>query len=320
LLIRVGLSFLLSFGLALLVGYLLLVEGQVKSPLYIAILLAATALGMIVPFLQDAGEIESDFGQLVIASATMAQFGSLILLSLFFSNETTKPGIKLVFLGGFLLLVIAFASVLLSLEKSKRFAAAFLKLQDTTAQIRVRGAFMLLIAFVTLAEILGIEVLLTAFVAGVLVRVIDPEAMRTHPLFHHKLAAIGFGVFVPVFLVTTGLQLDLTALFADPSTLLHVPLFFGALLLVRSLPALVYKPLVSSRQAIATGLLQATSLSYLVAGTQIGMQLGLITRANGAALIAAGLLGALIFPPCATTLLRSGNKSSADSANAHEMV
>ena len=250
----------------------------------------------------------------------MAQFGSLILLSLFFSNETTKPGIKLVFLGGFLLLVIAFASVLLSLEKSKRFAAAFLKLQDTTAQIRVRGAFMLLIAFVALAGGLGVEVLLAAFVAGVILRVIDPDAMRTHPLFHQKLEAIGFGVFVPVFLVTTGLQLDLTALFAAPSTLLHVPLFFGALVLVRSLPALVYKPLVSSRQVIATGLLQATSLSYLVAGSQIGMQLGLITRANGAALIAAGLLGALLFPPCATTLLRSGEKFSTDSAKEHEMV
>jgi Kef-type K+ transport system membrane component KefB len=90
LLMHLGLGFLLSFALALLIGYLLLMEGQVTSPLYIAIILSATAIGMIVPPLKDAGEIETDFGQLVIASATMAQFGSVILLSLFFSNATTN--------------------------------------------------------------------------------------------------------------------------------------------------------------------------------------------------------------------------------------
>lgn len=320
LLLSVSLSFLLSFGLALLVGYLLLLEGQVKSPLYVAIILSATALGMITPLLEDAGQIESDFGQMVIASATMAQFGSVILLSLFFSDETTKPDIKLFFLGNFLLLAIAFALVLLRLARSKRLGAVLLKLQDTAAQIRVRGAFMLLIAFVALAEGLGIEVLLATFVAGVILRVIDPGTMRTHPLFHQKLAAIGFGVFVPVFLVATGLQLDLTALFASPSTLLLVPLFFVSLLLVRGLPALLYKPLVGTRQAIITGLLQAISLSFLAAATQIGMQLGLITRANGAALIAAGILGALIFPVCAMMLLRPGEKPVAGASEVHETM
>jgi Kef-type K+ transport system membrane component KefB len=241
-------------------------------------------------------------------------------LSLFFSNETAKPGIQLLFLGSFLLLAIVFAFVLLRLAKSKRIGTALLKLQDTTAQIRVRGAFMLLMAFVTVAEGLGIEVLLAAFVAGVILRVIDPDTMRTHPLFHQKLAAIGFGVFVPVFLVATGLQLDLTALLASPATLLLVPLFFVAFLLVRGLPALLYKPLVGTRQAIITGLLQATSLSFLVAATQIGMQLKLITRPNGAALIVAGIVGALIFPLCAMLLLRPGEKPVTEASEVHEML
>ncbi len=80
-------------------------------------------------------------------------------------------------------------------------------------------------------------------------------------------------------------------------------------LLVRGLPALLYKRLVGTRQAIATGLLQTTSLSFLVAASQIGLQLGLITRTNEAALIGAGLLGALIFPPCTMMLLRASKKA-----------
>jgi Kef-type K+ transport system membrane component KefB len=320
LLLRVSLSFLLSFGLALFVGSLLSVAGQVQSPLYLAILFSATALGMIVPLLEDAGQVESDLGQLVITSATMAQFGSVILLSLFFSNETAKPGIQLLFLASFLLLAMALAFVLLRLAQSQWLGTALLKLQDTTAQIRVRGAFMLLLAFVAVAARLGIEVLLAAFVGGVILRLIDPDAMKTHPVFHQKLAAIGFGVFVPVFLVTTGLQLDLTALLTSPSTLALVPLFFVTFLLVRGLPALLYKRLVGTRQAIITGLLQATSLSFLVAATQIGMQLRLMTRANGAALIAAGVVGALIFPVCAMLLLRPAEKPVAGASQVHERL
>src|SRR5205085_12645441 len=90
LLMYVGLAFLLSLGLALLVGYGLYVAGQVISPLLIAIILVATGLGIVIPVLKDAGESSTDFGQLVIAGAMFAEFGSIILLSLFFSREATS--------------------------------------------------------------------------------------------------------------------------------------------------------------------------------------------------------------------------------------
>ncbi len=302
--VRIVGSFLLSFGLALLAGYVLFATGQVASPLFMAILLAATALGMVVPLMQDAGVIETDFGQLVIDSATVAQFGTLLLMSLFFTNVTTKVHVKLVFLGGFLLIAIAIAYMLLRLERSKRLAHVFLNLMDTSAQIRVRGAFMLLIAFLALAQIMGIEVLLSAFVAGVILRSTDPHGMRDHHIFYQKLSGIGFGVFVPVFLVATGMQLDFSALTAHISTLLRVLFFLLALLIVRGLPALIYKPLVGLRKAIVVGLFQATSLTFLVAGIQLGLQLNLITKVNAAALIAAAVLAALICPFFALTLLR----------------
>ncbi|MFL5586670.1 MAG: cation:proton antiporter [Ktedonobacteraceae bacterium] len=304
LLVFVGSGFLLSLGLALLVGYGLYVAGQVVSPLLIAIILVATGLGIVIPVLKDAGESDSDFGQLVIAGAMFAEFGSIILLSLFFSREATSTTTKLVLLGGFVLLAAGFAFVVLRLERSMRIAAVLRRLQDTTAQIRVRGAFMLLVAFVALASLLGLETILGAFVAGVILRFVDGDRMMTHPQFRQKLEAVGFGVFIPVFFVTSGIRFDLAALFSSPATILRVPVFLVALLLVRGVPALLYRPLVGSRRAIVAGLLQATSLSFIVAASQIGMELGLITKATGAALIAAGLLSVLIFPLLALTILR----------------
>src|SRR5260370_4263314 len=304
LLIYVGSGFLLSLGLALLVGYGLSLAGQVLSPLLIAIILVATALGVVVPLLKDAGESSSTFGQIVIAGAMFAEFGSIILLSLFFSREATSTVTKLVLLAGFVLLAAGFAFVVLRLERSKRIAAVLLRLQDTTAQIRVRGAFMLLVAFVALASVLGLETILGDFVAGVILRLVDGDRMMTHPQFRQKLEAIGFGVFIPVFFVASGIQFDLAALFSSPATILRVPLFLVALLLVRGMPALLYRPLVGSRRSVVAGLLQATSLTFIVAATQIGLRLVLLTKATGAALIAAGLLSVLIIPLLALTLLR----------------
>src|SRR5947209_6589293 len=304
LLLYVGVAFVASMGLALLVGSALFAAGQVRAPLFIAIILVATALGVVVPLLKDAGESATEFGQLVIAGAMFAEFGSIILLSLFFSREATGTGTKIVLLVGFALLAAAFAFVVLRLERSARIAAVLLRLQDTTAQIRVRGAFVLLVAFVTLASLLGLETILGAFIAGVLLRFVDGDRMMTHPQFRQKLEAIGFGVFIPVFFVTSGIRFDLPALFSSPSTILRVPVFLVALLLVRGVPALLYRPLVGSRRAVVAGLLQATSLSFIVAASQIGLELGLITRATGAALIAAGLLSVLIFPLLALTILR----------------
>ena len=300
----VGAGFLLSFALALLVGLGLFATGQVKSPLLIAIILAATALGIVVPVLKDAGESDTNFGQLVIAAATIAEFGTIILLSLFFSGEASSTGTKLILFAGLLLLAGGLTVVVLGVERSMRITAVLHRMQDTTAQIRVRGAFLLLVGFVVLAGVFGLEVILGAFIGGVILRLIDADRMMTHPEFHQKLEAVGFGVFIPIFFVATGLRFDLAALFASPATILRVPIFLVALLVVRGVPAMLYRPLVGMRRTLVAALLQATSLSFIVAAAQIGMQLGLITRATGAALIAAGILSVVIFPLLALTILR----------------
>ncbi len=264
----------------------------------------ATSLGLVVPVLKDAGQSASTFGQLVIAGGTIADFGAVILLSQFFSEQASGTGTKVVLVFTFAVLIGAVGLAVAGAGRSMRLSAALIRLQDTTAQIRVRGAVLLLIGFVAMAERFGLETILGAFMAGVILALVDRDAMRTHPHFRTKLEGIGYGFLIPVFFVSSGVAFDLAALFSSASTVLRVPVFLLALLAVRGLPALVYRALVGTRRTVAAGLLQATSLPFIVTASRIGVALGKISAASGAALIAAGLLSVLLFPLLALAVLR----------------
>jgi Kef-type K+ transport system membrane component KefB len=302
-----ALGYAISFGLALLIGLGLHASGFVKSPLLVGIALSATSLGIVIPVLKDAGQVGTPFGEIVVAGASIAEIATIVLLSLFFSEEASGIGAKLVLLGLFALFVIAVGLAVLGAEQSMRISATLLRLQDTTAEIRIRGSFLLLALFAVLAERLGLEAILGAFLAGAIVKLVDRDQMMTHPQFRQKLEAVGYGVFVPVFFVATGVRFDLNALFANATNLARVPIFLTALLVARGLPALVYRSLPASRrQTLAAALLQATSLSFLVVAGQIGVELDLLRPPVYAALVAAGLLSVLFFPLTALTLLRTG--------------
>jgi Kef-type K+ transport system membrane component KefB len=302
-------GFVVSLALATAAGLALKAGGLVAQPLFAAIVLSATSLGIVIPLLKDAGESGSTFGQLTIAAGTVADFGAVILLTLFFSREATGTTTRVVLLVSFVALGLIVAVLVIGAERSMRITAALRRLQDTTAQIRVRGAFLLLIAFAALAERLGLEVILGAFAAGAVLTVVDRDEAMTHPEFRRKLDAVGYGVFIPVFFVASGVRFDLGALLSSTSTIARVPLFLAALLVARGLPALLYRGTVGGRRAAVAGLLQATSLPFIVAATMIGLDLELIDEANAAAFVAAGLLSVLIFPLTALILLRGERES-----------
>jgi Kef-type K+ transport system membrane component KefB len=305
-----GGGFVVSFALALVVGLALKAGGFVSQPLFAAIVLSATSLGIIIPLLKDSGQIGSSFGQLVVAAGSIADFGAVILLTLFFSREATGTTEKVLLLTSFFLLAVLTGLVVAGAERVRSIHDAVGRLANTTAQIRVRGAFVLMIAFAALAQNLGLEVILGTFAAGAILKLADRDDMMMHPEFHAKLEAIGYGVFIPVFFVTSGLRFDLDALFSSAGTLARVPIFLVALLAVRGLPALLYRGVLDSREVVVAGLLQATSLPFIVAATQIGLDLGVVTNANSAAFIAAGLLSVLIFPVTALTLLRDVDREA----------
>jgi Kef-type K+ transport system membrane component KefB len=297
-------AFVASIALAYGIAVALRAVGIVESALLVAVCLSATALGVVAPVLKDAGESTTDFGQLIIAAASVADFGSILLLSLLFSREEASTGAQLVLMGGFVALTVVIVLAMTVAERSSALSAVLARLQDSTAQIRIRGAFLLMVGFTALAARLGLELILGAFVAGALLAVLDADYQQTHPKFHEKLEAIGFGVFVPVFFVTSGLRFDAGALFADANTMLRVPIFLAAILIARGLPALLYRGLVGTPRSIVAGLLQATSLPFIVAATTIGIELHAMNRPNASALVAAGLLSVIVFPMTALALMR----------------
>jgi Kef-type K+ transport system membrane component KefB len=289
--------------------------GWVSQPLLIAIILASTALGVVVPVLKDAGQLHSQVGQTALAAASVADFTAIVLLSLFFSSSGGSTGAKVVVLGAFAGLVAVTGLVVSGAARSMRLGQVLIRLQDTTAEIRVRFAVLLLVAFTVLAERFGLESILGAFLAGAIVGLVDRDS-ASHPNFRIKLEAIGYGFLVPVFFVSSGIRLNLTGLLHSPSALARVPLFLLALLVVRGLPALLGLRANGARSTVALGLLQATSLPFIVAATQIGVALGKLSSVTAAALVCAGLLSVLIFPLLALGQLRRNGPARAPAAPA----
>jgi Kef-type K+ transport system membrane component KefB len=307
------LSFVVSIVIGVGVGLILKATNQVASPLFVAIVLSGTSLGVVVPVLKDSGVIATPFGQLLIGAASIADVATIILLSLFFSRDGSGIGATLVLLGLLALLALAISATVLFSAHSRRIGDVLSRLQDTTAQIRLRAAFTLLIGFAAAAQALGLEVILGTFIAGALLSVLDHDKVMSHPLFRTKLEAAGFGIFIPAFFVTSGLRFDLDALTSSASTAARVPLFLACLLTVRGVPALLlYRRAAGSAQrARIAALLQSTSLPFIIAATAVGTDLGIISGGTAAALIAAGLLSVLLFPLTALTLLQRGETPGA---------
>jgi Kef-type K+ transport system membrane component KefB len=305
------LGYLVTLVLGYGAGVSFTAAGWVSQPLLLAIALSATSLGLVVPVLKDAGQVHSQVGQSALAAASVADFAAIVLLSLFFSSSGGSTGSKVVVLGAFAGLVAVTGLVLSGAARSMRLGQVLVRLQDTTAEIRVRCAVLLLVAFTFLAEKFGLESILGAFLAGAIVGLIDRDS-SSHPRFRTKLEAIGYGFLIPVFFVSSGIRLDLTGLLHNPSALVRVPVFLVALLVVRGLPALLGLRANGPKSTLALGLLQATSLPFLVTVTQIGVALGKITPVTAAALVCAGLLSVLIFPLLALGILRSAKAEPAE--------
>jgi Kef-type K+ transport system membrane component KefB len=302
------LGYLLSLAIGWTSGLVLDGIGWIDSPLLLGVTVSATSLGLVVAVLKDAGAIEGKVGQTVVATSSVADFAAVLLLSLVFSESSGGTGSRLLLLGLFVLLVVLAGVVISVSGRSMRLGSVLDRLQDTTAEIRVRAAMVLLLAFVVLAEELGLESILGAFVAGAAVGLVD-RGSTSHPQFRLKLEALGYGFLVPVFFVSSGLRLDVEGLFSSADALARVPVFLVVLLLARGLPALTFLRAFGARGTAAAGLLQATSLPFIVTATQIGASLGVMSETTAAGLVCAGLVSVLVFPVVATTLLRQHQES-----------
>ncbi len=296
-------GYAVTLVLGLVVGAALDAAGWISSPVLLAVALSATSLGLVVPVLKDAGRLGGSLGLTVVAAATVADFAAIVLLSLFFSTSESGTGTRVALLLLFAALVGATAVAAVAVARSMSLSAVVTRLQDTTAEIRVRASVLLLVGFVALAAKLGLETILGAFLAGAVVGLVDKDT-SSHPHFRVKLEAIGYGFLIPVFFVASGLRLDLDGLVDDPAALVRVPVLAAALLVVRGVPALLLARRYDARSVAAAGLLQATSLPFLVTAGQIGVATGTMSGTTAAALVCAGLVSVIAYPAISLGLLR----------------
>ncbi len=292
-----------SVLLGLACGLALSLAGTGAEPVFLAVVLTSTSAGLLLPLLKDAGQERTPFGQLVMTAAALAEVATIMMLSLLFSATSKTSADRLASLAMFLALLAAIGLALDQVRNLTFLDRMLDRLEDRSAQLRVRAALTLALAFAVLASRFGFASILGAFAAGLLVRTIDLTGRAPHPQFQVKLEGIGFGFLIPVFFITTGVQFDARALVSSPTAIAQIPLFLAALLVVRGVPALLYARRFGKRRAGVAGLMQATSLTFVIVAAQIGTASGQITQTTGAALLAAGLLSAALFPAIALKLL-----------------
>jgi Kef-type K+ transport system membrane component KefB len=268
----------------------------------LALSLTASTLGVMVPILRDAKVIETDFGQLAIMAGSVGEFAALILLTILFSAQPEPTLEQVAYVAALGIVAVTGAFGLRYLWRSGYLRRAFLATDQSTAQLRVRGGFVVLLVFSALAHRFGVDALLGAFVGGVVLNIADADDRPDQQRYQDQLHAIGYGFLVPVFFVATGVQFDLRALFASRSSLALLPAILAGILIARALPALLYRRKLGSRPAVAAGFLQATTLTFPVVVAEVGQSLGLLTGATSAALVGAALLSVLLFPAAALAL------------------
>ena len=282
----------MSLAIAYGLGGALAAAGVVVSLVYVGSALATTAIGTLLPVLSDTGEMDTEFGTYLLAAGAVGEFGPVLLLTLVLSTQSAfhNAVILIAFIG------LAVAVALLAVRSSARTMPLFERTIEKSSQLAVRWIVVLVFALGLLASNLGLDLLLGGFAAGLITRLV----LRKHevPGFDSKLTAVAFGVFIPFFFVVSGMRLDVDALFASPSSVGKLLLFFVLFLVVRGTPALLlYRgvlPLREDRMALA--LFSATQLPLIVAITTVAVQTGHMRSSTAAALVGAGALSTLAGP------------------------
>ncbi len=292
---------LIGWACSLALGYglagILSVAGVVLSALYTGSALSTTAIGTLIPILSDAGELRTRFGTLTLGAGAVGEFGPILIVTLILSAQGTAHNALI--LIAFLLVAVLVAVAVSRL--SSRTLPVFERTLESSSQLAVRWILVLIFALVVLAFHLGLDLLLGGFAAGVIARRAIGD--RDFHVFDSKLTAIAFGVFVPVFFIVSGMNLDVPALFASVSGVLKLVLFFVLFLVVRGAPVLwLYRGLLGRRDRIALALMCSTQLPLVLAITALATNDHHMLPSTAAALVGGAMLSTLVFPAVALRL------------------
>ncbi len=309
--LKLGIAgWLISLGLAYGIGGALAAAGVVLSYLYTGSAMATTAIGTLIPILKDAGELKTRFGTYLLAAGGMGEFGPILLITLILS--TTNPLHEALILLAFV--AVAVFTGVLAVRSALRGWPLLERTLETSSQLAVRLAVVLVFGLVALAAELGLDILLGGFVAGMITR----QALRGREVgvLESKLTAVGYGLLIPFFFITSGMEFDLDALTGSASAALKMVMFVGLFLVVRGTPALLlYREAIPAlRDRVALAFFSSTELPLVVAITTIAVEQGHMRSSTAAGLVGAAIISTLVFPLVALRLRRGGDAGAGSEA------
>ena len=300
-------GWLVSLVLGTAIATLLWATGVTVGIRFVAIALTTTAIGTLLPILGDAKVLPTRFGAYVLAGGAMGEIGPIIAISLALtSDQPGKTTVVLAIFAG----IAGVAAMMATRPTPPRIVRLINKTMHTSAQLGVRLCVLMCVGLVWIAGEFGLDVLLGAFAAGMIARVFlvtqastdmvataleHGDSVDTRAKVQSRLESLGFGFFIPLFFVVSGVKFDLAAL-ESPGTLLKIPMFLALFLVVRGLPALLYRKDLPVAQVKALALFQAAGLPLLVVITSLGVEKGMMRSDNAAAMVGAGLVSVVIFP------------------------
>jgi Kef-type K+ transport system membrane component KefB len=300
-------GWLISAALALGVVAALGAAGYIRDYVPVGLALTTTALGTLLPILRDNDMLAGRFGQDVEAAGAVGELFPILIIAVFLTRRGHFVALASVAAVGLLAIALAAAPWL---ARSRPVQQIIREGQDATGQTTLRWAVVLLFALLAIASRFGLDVVLGAVLAGMVLRGWTRRLNIDTTGLEHKFDAVGYGIFIPIFFITSGMTLDVDAVLKDPLRLL---LFFGLLLVVRGLPSLlVYRREFRVRQRVEMTFITATTMPLLIALAEIGERDGVMLPATAAALVGAGVLSVLVYPMIAVALHRSAPLTPAD--------
>ena len=310
----------LGWGISLVLAYtfagLLAAAGIVISGLLTGSAMSTTAIGTLLPVMQDTGQLKGRFGPMMLAAGAIGELGPILIVTLLLSTQSDTGSQALLLAAFVILTIVAAVASHATFDRAWPFLD---RTMDTSGQVPIRLTVLLVFALVVIASKLGLDIILGAFAAGMIVRMLL-EGRDPHR-FESKIDAVGFGFLIPFFFIQSGMNLDLAALGGSIHAVLKVPLFLLAFLVVRGTPALLlYRGGLDRAERKALALFSSTELPLVVAIASLGVEQGEMRPSTAVALVTAAVLSVLIFPSLAISIRRHDRPQPAEPAVAELTV
>lgn len=290
------------FGFIMLISIILAYAfkwlGLVDDVLLMVIIISTISLGVVVPTLKEMNIMRTTIGQFILLVAVLADLVTMLLLTVY--GAINGHGGSTIWLTGILIVFTIIFYIIGGLFKRMSFLQ---KLMDGTTQIGIRAVFALIILLVALAEGVGAEYILGAFLAGVVVSLLNPDEEMVE-----KLDSFGYGFFIPIFFIMVGVDLNIPSLIKEPSLLLIIPVLILAFIVSKLIPVLFIKRWFDTKTTIASAFLLTSTLSLVIAAAKIAEQLKTISAETSGILILSAVITCvfvpIIFKRCSQYLMR----------------